>query len=84
MHSDINEGKWVSAQLPPDRAPTLEYVTWPGTYLPTFHFDNPVLGATDAPRIAGEYRPGNFARGFSGPVSEREPGLFLYLLIFEN
>ena len=24
---------------------------------------------TDAPRITGEYRPGNFARGFSGPVS---------------
>jgi penicillin-binding protein 1C len=24
---------------------------------------------TDAPRLTGSYRPGNFARGFSGPVS---------------
>lgn len=27
---------------------------------------------TDAPRLSGSYRPGNFARGFSGPVSATE------------
>jgi hypothetical protein len=43
---DINEGKWASAHLPPDRPPSIEYSTWPETYLPEFHFPNPVAAAT--------------------------------------
>jgi hypothetical protein len=43
--ADVNKGKWVSASLPPDRPPTIEYSTWPESYLPEFHFPNPVLGA---------------------------------------
>jgi hypothetical protein len=46
---DVNKGKWVSASLPPDRPPTIEYSTWPETYLPEFHFPNPVAAAT--PRV---------------------------------
>ena len=45
VNPDVNGGKWVSDALPPDRPPTVEYETWPGTYLPPFHFPNPVLGA---------------------------------------
>ncbi|MGD2167913.1 MAG: nuclear transport factor 2 family protein, partial [Gammaproteobacteria bacterium] len=45
VHRDMTEGKWVSERLPPDRPPTIEYETWPGTFLPPFHFANPVSGA---------------------------------------
>jgi hypothetical protein len=45
VNPDVNGGKWVSAELPPDKPPTVEYETWPGTYLPPFHFPNPVVGA---------------------------------------
>jgi hypothetical protein len=43
---DVNEGKWAAARLPPDRPPSIEYSTWPETYLPEFHFPNPVAAAT--------------------------------------
>jgi hypothetical protein len=38
---DVNGGKYVSDQLPPDRPPTEQYRTWPGGYLPPFTFDQP-------------------------------------------
>jgi hypothetical protein len=38
---DVNGGKYVSDQLPPDRPPTERYQTWPGGYLPPFTFDQP-------------------------------------------
>jgi hypothetical protein len=50
-HRDTTEGKWVSNDLPPDRPPTIEYETWPGTFLPPFHFGNPVLGAIESERV---------------------------------
>lgn len=43
---DESGGKWASDKLPPDRPPTVEYQMWPATYLPPFHFANPVLGAS--------------------------------------
>ncbi len=45
VNEDVNGGKWVSDQLPPDRPSTIEYDTWPSTWLPPFHFPNPVAGA---------------------------------------
>ena len=39
---DPTGGKYVSATLPPDRPPTVEYKTWPSTYVPPFSFPNPV------------------------------------------
>jgi hypothetical protein len=39
---DESGGVHVSQTLPPDRPPTVEYRTWPGVYLPPFHFTNPV------------------------------------------
>jgi hypothetical protein len=39
---DPTGAKFVSAALPPDRPPTVEYKTWPDTYVPPFSFPNPV------------------------------------------
>jgi hypothetical protein len=39
---DANGAKYVSGTLPPDRPPSVEYKTWPDTYLPPFSFPNPV------------------------------------------
>jgi hypothetical protein len=39
---DPSGGKLVSGTLPPDRPPTVEYKTWPDTYVPPFSFPNPV------------------------------------------
>lgn len=39
---DPTLGKRVSAKLPPDRPPSVEYKTWPDTYVPPFSFPNPV------------------------------------------
>lgn len=41
-NADPTGGKYVSAVLPPDRPPTVEYQTWPNTYVPPFSFPNPV------------------------------------------
>jgi hypothetical protein len=39
---DPTLGKRVSAKLPPDKPPSVEYKTWPDTYVPPFSFPNPV------------------------------------------
>ena len=39
---DPTGGKYISNSLPPDRPPSVEYKTWPDTYLPPFSFPNPV------------------------------------------
>jgi hypothetical protein len=39
---DPTGGKLVSGTLPPDRPPSVEYKTWPETYVPPFSFQNPV------------------------------------------
>ena len=39
---DPTGGKLVSSTLPPDGPPTVEYKTWPDTYVPPFSFPNPV------------------------------------------
>jgi hypothetical protein len=41
-NADPTGAKYVSATLPPDRPPTVEYKTWPDTYVPPFSFPNPV------------------------------------------
>ena len=45
QNEDYNGAKWVSDVLPPDAPTTFEYDPWPGTFLPPFHFENPVDGA---------------------------------------
>ena len=42
---DVNGGKYVSSTLPPDRPPSEAYIPWPetpDTYVPAYHFPNPV------------------------------------------
>lgn len=45
LNEDYNGAKWVSDRLPPDQPTSFPYEAWPGTFLPPFHFPNPVLGA---------------------------------------
>ena len=45
QNEDYNGAKWVSAELPPDAPTTFDYEPWPSTFLPPFHFENPVVGA---------------------------------------
>ena len=54
VNADVNGAKYVSDRLPPDRPPSVSYGTWPDTYLPPFHFANPVLGARPDPEIEPE------------------------------
>jgi len=54
-NKDVNKGIWVSDKLPPDQPPTLKYKTWPATFLPPFHFPNPVTGKVHTkPEMATE------------------------------
>jgi len=39
---DPTGGRHVSSTLPPDRPPSVDYKTWPDTYVPPFSFPNPV------------------------------------------
>jgi hypothetical protein len=44
-NADVNGGKYVSSRLPPDRPPSEAYIPWPetpDTYVPAYHFPNPV------------------------------------------
>lgn len=52
LNDDINAGIYVSEQLPPDAGMSLPYEPWPETFLPPFHFDNPV--ATYVPENSQE------------------------------
>jgi hypothetical protein len=50
---DPTRGKHVSASLPPDRPSTVEYKTWPETYIPPFSFANPVAKYAPASETGG-------------------------------
>jgi hypothetical protein len=50
---DPTGGKHVSAALPPDRPSTVEYKTWPETYIPPFSFPNPVAKYVPASEQGG-------------------------------
>ncbi len=41
-NEDVNHGKYLSDIFPPDLPPTTDFGSWPETFLPPFHFSNPV------------------------------------------
>ncbi|HUF73885.1 MAG TPA: nuclear transport factor 2 family protein [Gammaproteobacteria bacterium] len=45
QNEDFNGARWVSDRLPPDEPTSFAYEPWPATFLPPFHFPNPVQGA---------------------------------------
>ena len=53
LNEDVNKGIYVSPEFPPDEPQTDSYGSWPETFLPPFHFDNPV----------GRYIPVDVAEG---------------------
>jgi hypothetical protein len=42
INADLNQGIYVSPEFPPDEPQTDNFGSWPETFLPPFHFDNPV------------------------------------------
>lgn len=38
-HADVNGGRFVSDRLAPDAPTTIEYKSWPDTFVPPFHFN---------------------------------------------
>jgi hypothetical protein len=45
QNEDFNGARWVGDALPPDEPTSWSYEPWPATWLPPFHFENPVQGA---------------------------------------
>jgi hypothetical protein len=50
---DPTQGRLVSDALPPDRPPSVDYKTWPETYIPPFSFPNPVARYVPASEQGG-------------------------------
>jgi hypothetical protein len=44
VNEDFNGARWVGDALTPDEPTSWAYDPWPGTFLPPFHFPNPVQG----------------------------------------
>ena len=42
LNEDVNQGVYVSPDFAPDEPQTDGFGSWPETFLPPFHFDNPV------------------------------------------
>lgn len=53
-NEDVNKGIYVSNILPPDEPTTDPYGSWPETFLPPFHFENPVKRYEPVVTVGGE------------------------------
>ncbi|MDC0598813.1 nuclear transport factor 2 family protein [Gammaproteobacteria bacterium] len=53
-NADATGGVYVSGDYPPDEPPTSDYGSWPETFLPPFHFPNPVGTYIPQEAIEGE------------------------------
>lgn len=67
-NKDVNGGHYVSAQLPPDAPPTERYETWPGVYIPPFHYRQTAGSADDATSAEG----GRASAGAHAPSAASE------------
>ncbi|HEX7079867.1 MAG TPA: nuclear transport factor 2 family protein [Gammaproteobacteria bacterium] len=65
-NEDATGAKYVSERLPPDAPPSVQYDTWPATFLPPFHFPNPVTGASASAAAGGRESPVDGADAASG------------------
>jgi hypothetical protein len=51
-HGDVNATKFVSDRLQPDSPPTVNYKSWPGVFVPAFHFkDKPQVVVPEPVRV---------------------------------
>ncbi len=62
LNEDVNQGIYVSPEFPPDEPQTDTFGSWPETFLPPFHFDNPV----------GRYVPADSANAESADEGESQ------------
>ncbi|MGH8220014.1 MAG: nuclear transport factor 2 family protein, partial [Steroidobacteraceae bacterium] len=46
-NKDVNQGIYVSKQLPPDSPPTERYDTWPSVYIPPYHYRKSPAASVD-------------------------------------
>ena len=68
-NEDYNQGIWVSGTLPPDAPPTDDHGWWPETYLPPFHFRNPVGTYQPESAPAGEVEAAAAAPTTAAPTA---------------
>ena len=54
QNADVNDGIYVSDTIPPDAPMSIEYDPWPETFLPPFHFPNPVEKFVPSPEFAAQ------------------------------